>query len=143
MLESIKQDVERLKNPEKARVLSGFFKTGKGEYGEGDKFLGIVVPEQRKLAQQYIDISFCDLQKLLNSKIHEHRLTALLILTYKYKKCSELDSEHSEHKRKIFDFYLKNTRNINNWDLVDVTTPHIVGAYLLDKDRSVLYKLAR
>ncbi len=86
MLNQIKKDLLQLGNPEKAKKLSGFFKTGKGQYGEGDVFLGIPVPEQRKVAKRYIDLSLNDLQELLRSKIHEYRLTALLILVSKYGK---------------------------------------------------------
>lgn len=134
-LASLKKDLFRLRNPEKARALQRFFKTGKGEYGEGDIFLGIVVPEQRVVAKKYPDLSLNDLQELLNSKIHEYRLTALFILVAKYKK--------TENKKEIVDFYLKNTRNINNWDLVDLSAPKILGEYLIDRDRKILYKLAR
>jgi len=103
---------------------------------KGDIFLGIKVPEQRKVAKKY-DLDLKDIQELLNSKIHEHRLTSLFILIKKYNKSNESE------KRKIFEFYLRNTKNINNWDLTDLSAPKIVGNYLLDKDRSVLYKLAR
>ena len=133
MLKNLKQDLQKLANPKKAKILQQFFKTGKGEYGQGDIFLGITVPQQRKLVKKYSDLKLTGIQKLLRSKIHEHRLTALLILIEKYKK----------NKNKIFNFYLKNTRYINNWDLVDLTAPKIVGNYLLNKDRKILYKLAR
>jgi len=123
-------------NPEKAKILSRFFKTGKGEYGEGDKFLGITVPIQRQNSKKYINLELKDIQKLLNSKYHEHRLTGLIILTLKYKKADEI------FKKQIFNFYLKNTKHINNWDLVDLTAPNIIGNYLLDKDRSLIYKLS-
>ncbi|MDD5132871.1 MAG: DNA alkylation repair protein [Candidatus Nanoarchaeia archaeon] len=136
MLKDIKNDFNSLKNPEKAKKLAGFFKTGKGEYGYGDNFLGIIVPEQRKLAKKYPNLSLEDLQELLSSNIHEYRLTSLFILISKYKKA---DSE----KEKIFNFYLKNTKNINNWDLVDLSAPNIVGHYLFEKDRKILYKLAK
>ena len=136
-LKEILTDFEKFKNPEKAKILSGFFKTGKGQYGEGDIFLGIKVPEQRKLARKYSELSLEDIQKLLQSGIHEQRLTALLILIIKYTK-----SDPSE-KKKIFDFYLKNTKFINNWDLVDLSAPNIIGHFLLDKDKSVLLKLAK
>ena len=86
ILSQLLSDMQQLANPEKAKLLSGFFKTGKGEYGEGDIFWGIVVPEQRKIAQKYIELSLPEIQKLLSSKIHEHRLTALIILTLQYKK---------------------------------------------------------
>ena len=139
-----------LANPEKAKLLSRFFKTGKGEYGEEDIFLGIVVPEQRKIAQKYIELSLPEIQKLLSSKIHEHRLTALIILTLQYKK-AEKDNKQNQSatvktKEDIFNLYLNNTKYINNWDLVDISAPNIVGNYLLNKDskdRSILYKLAK
>ena len=129
----IKQDLQKLKDPEKAEILSRFFKTGKGEYGEGDIFLGIKVPEQRKIAKNY-NLSLKEIQELLSSNIHEYRLTALFILISKYKKSD---------KKQIVNFYLKNTKNINNWDLVDISAPKILGDYLLDKDKSVLYNLAK
>ena len=134
-LDSLKKDIERLSNPSKAKLLQRFFKTGKGEYGEGDIFLGIQVPEQRKIARKYKDLELNEIQELLKSKIHEYRLIALLILVEKYVK--------SLNKKEIVDFYLKNTRNINNWDLVDLTSHKILGEYLKDKDRSILFKLAK
>ena len=137
MLDQVKRDLSKLSNSEKARVLSSFFKTGKGQYGEGDLFLGIPVPQQRKVAKKYIDLSLRNLQELLNSKIHEYRLTALLILVSKYEKTD------SSGKEEIFSFYLINTANINNWDLVDLSAPKIVGDYLFNKDRSILLELAK
>ena len=137
MLDHIKRDLLQLSDPNRAKKLSGFFKTGKGQYGEGDLFLGILVPEQRKVAKKYIDLSLNDLQELLKSKIHEHRFTALVILISKYRKAEK------SGKEEIFSFYLKNTENINNWDLVDLSAPRIIGEYLVDKDRSILYKLAK
>jgi len=133
----LKNALNKLANKKQAALLSGFFKTGIGQYGEGDIFLGIKVPEQRKVARNYVSLSLIDLQKLLNSKTHEYRLTALIILCAQYKK-----AEFAERK-KIVDFYLRNTENINNWDLVDVSCPRILGKYLLDRPRRVLYKLAR
>ncbi|MCK5402937.1 DNA alkylation repair protein, partial [Candidatus Bathyarchaeota archaeon] len=112
MLNQIKSDLSQLSNPEQAKKLSRFFKTGKGQYGEGDIFLGIPVPKQRKVAKKYFDLPLNDLQELLKSEIHEHRLTALLILLAKYEK------KDNSSKDEIFSFYLKNTENINNWDLV-------------------------
>ena len=137
MLNQIKEDLLKLKNPEKAEILSRFFKTGKGQYGEGDIFLGITVPEQRKVAKQYPELPLTDLKKLLSNKIHEYRLISSLILIIKYRKADALG------KREIFNFYLKNRKNINNWDLVDLSAAYIVGNYLLEKDKSILYKLAR
>jgi len=118
MLNRLKKEIEEAKNPEQAKILQRFFKTGKGEYGEGDIFLGIKVPIQRKIAKGYTNLSFMDLQTLLNSKIHEERLIALIILTNKYQK----SKKDFVKKRQIFEFYLKNTHNINNWDLVDFIT---------------------
>ena len=129
--------MKKLANPKQAKLLQRFFKTGKGEYGEGDIFLGIKVPEQRKIAKKYPDLSLKEIQELLLSKIHENRLTSLFVLIEQYKKSDE------KGKKEIFGFYLKNTKNINNWDLVDLSAPKIVGDYLLDKNRSILYKLAK
>jgi 3-methyladenine DNA glycosylase AlkD len=137
MLDQIKKDLSQLSDPERAKNLSWFFKTEKGQYGEGDVFLGIPVPEQRKVAKRYIDLPLTDLQELLSSKIHEHRLTALLILVSKYEKADNAGRDE------IFGFCLKNTENINNWDLVDLSAPRIIGNYLYNKDRSILFKLAK
>jgi 3-methyladenine DNA glycosylase AlkD len=136
-LESAKRELWRFSSPEKAKLLSRFFKTGKGEYGEGDIFLGVMVPEQRKVAKRYSDLSLDDVKELLSSKIHEHRLVALIILVSKYRKADE------RGKKEIFDLYLKNTKSINNWDLVDLSANHIVGNYLLERKKTVLYKLAK
>lgn len=139
MVLEIKKELRELGYPKKAKISARFFKTGKGEYGEGDIFLGIKVPDQRKVAKKYTYLKLEGLQKLLQSKIHEERLVALLILVNKYQKAEE------GLKREIYKFYLKNSRYINNWDLVDLSAPKIVGAYLLDKpkERKVLYKLAK
>ena len=136
-LERIKDDLRKKANPEKAKILSRFFKTGKGEYGEGDIFLGIVVPEQRKIARMYSDLPLKDLKGLLSGKTHEHRLVALFILVLKYKKAD------SSARKGIFDFYVNHMTHINNWDLVDLSAPNIMGDYLLTRDRSILYDLAR
>ncbi len=136
-LRSLKSDLQKLADPEKAEVLSRFFKTGKGQYGEGDVFLGIVVPKQRAVAKKYAELVLDEIRKLLSSKVHEHRLVALLILVDKYKKADKAG------KGEIADFYLQHTSCINNWDHVDLTAPNILGEYLFDKDRSVLYPLAR
>lgn len=137
MLDQLKRELSQLNDHDRAKNLQWFFKTGKGQYGEGDIFLGITVPEQRKVAKKYVDLSLDDVQELLNSKIHEHRFTALVILISKYRKAEE------SIKAEIFEFYLKNTEKINNWDLVDLSAPRIVGDYLLNKERSILYKLAK
>jgi 3-methyladenine DNA glycosylase AlkD len=134
----IKDDLQKLIRPDKAEFLPYFFKTGEGEYAAGDKFIGVVVPDQRNVAKRYFkQVSLDDVQQLLNSEIHEHRLTGLFILTYKFEKAD------TKEQKVIYDFYLKNTKAINNWDLVDCSAHKIVGEYLIDKDRSILYKLAK
>ena len=130
------KELKKFSSKDKAKVLQGFFKTKKGEYGEGDVFIGITVPNQRKVAKNHKDLKRKDIKLLLESKIHEHRLTGLLILLDQYKKGSEKD------QKSIYSFYLKNTKYINNWDLVDLTAPNIIGKYLLNKPRDILYKLA-
>ncbi len=136
-LTQLKKELKRLSNSKQAEILQGFFKTGKGEYGEGDIFLGVKVPEQRKIVSKFEKLSLEDLEKLLSSKIHEYRMSALLILIRQYERADE------EYKKEIFNFYLRNTKNINNWDLVDISAPKIVGDYLLNKPRDILYKLAK
>ncbi|MBU0731798.1 DNA alkylation repair protein [Patescibacteria group bacterium] len=134
----LQSDLSKLKNPRQAAILQRFFKTGKGEYGQGDIFYGIKVPEVRKLVRQYYkDISLEDDIKLLHSKIHEERLCAVLILVAKFEKADE------KEKGEIYTIYLKNAKYVNNWDLVDLSAPNIVGNYLLVKDRKILYKLAK
>ncbi len=135
-LTDLKRELETRGDPEKAKQLARFFKTGKGEYGEGDKFLGITVPEQRKLAKKYRDLNLAEVEKLLQSSLHEQRLTALLILTYQFPQAD------TTKQAEIFDFYLRHTQWINNWDLVDVTCRQILGVYLLERDRRILYELA-
>ena len=137
-------DVEKVlkakENKDKAKLLARFFKTGKGEYGEGDTFWGITVPEQRVVAKEFVALSLPEIKKLLQSPVHECRLTALLILTYQYAKA--VRNSDPKTQKNIFDVYIKNTKYINNWDLVDVTCHIIVGGYLYDKDRSILYDFA-
>ncbi|MFZ2151288.1 MAG: DNA alkylation repair protein [Candidatus Absconditicoccaceae bacterium] len=137
MLDKLKSNLKNLSNPTQADILSRFFKTGKGDYGEGDKFLGIKVPVQREIAKEYIDLGFEDLQSLLDSDIHEHRLVALLILVQKY---SKGDVQFQE---KIYKFYIKNSKRVNNRDLVDLSAPNIVGNYLLNQDKSLIYTFAK
>ena len=127
------RDLRACEDEEKKIVLPRFFKTGKGEYGEGDRFIGVIVPNVRKVAKAYKDCPLDVVEMLLESEWHECRLCALLILREKYK----VDPEG------IVDFYLKHTRGINNWDLVDLSAPYILGAYLVDKaDRQIIYDLA-
>ena len=136
-LNRIKKELEKKRDKEQAKRLSRFFKTGKGQYGEGDVFWGIKVPVQREIVKMFKEASLKEIQELLDDEVHECRLTGLLILVQKYKK--------AENKKEIFDFYLKNTKRINNWDLVDLSAPNIVGDFLLDKkkERKILYSLVR
>jgi 3-methyladenine DNA glycosylase AlkD len=135
MIEEVKKELRKYSSPEDAKILQRFFKTGPGEYGEGDIFIGVKVPPIRKTAALYHDLSFEDLTHLITSPIHEERLLALIILTKQIK--------NSDPKRQelIINFYLKNRIYINNWDLVDLSSPYILGPYLIDKDRSILYEL--
>ena len=128
---SIQTDLYHAANKEKAKFLSRYFKTGKGEYGEGDIFAGLTVPVVRNIAKKYKELPLTDVEKLLHNNIHEYRLTALMILTYK------------KLSKEIVDVYLRNTKYINNWDLVDLSSHEILGTYLLNKPRDILYTLAK
>ena len=125
-----------LANPEIAQHSQRYFKTGKGEYGYGDKFLGIRVPVLRKHVKLFQETNITNIEKLLKSKYHEVRLFSLLLMVRKY---SKGDIEEQEQ---IYNLYLLHTKYINNWDLVDSSAPYIVGPWLYDKDRSLLYELA-
>jgi 3-methyladenine DNA glycosylase AlkD len=114
-----------------------WFKTGKGEYGEGDKFIGVSVPVQRAIAAKYSHLELDEIEKLLESRIHEHRYSGLLILVAQY------EAGDAATKQRVFDFYLKHTRCVNNWDLVDTSAPYIVGEHLISRSRRVLYRLAK
>lgn len=134
--QKIIQALSELSNPEKAAFLPGFFKAFPGGYGDGDKFLGVTVPNQRKVAAQFgKQTTEGDLQRLIENPYHEVRLTALLILVSKFKKASE--------KGFWVDFYLRNLPYVNNWDLVDSSAHIILGEWLWDKDRSLLHDMAR
>ena len=134
---SVNKELERYSDKNKAKALQRFFKTAPGEYAEGDIFAGINVPVLRVLAKKYQRLPFNETLKLLRSCVHEERLLALLIFILKYREAD------LRTKEKIYKIYLKNTKYINNWDLVDVTAKYIVGDYLYDKDRKMLYQLAR
>lgn len=135
--EHIEQTLRSLATPAKQAFLPRFFKTGIGEYGEGDRFLGVVVPDTRRVAKQYKEeVSVTMLEDLLQSEWHECRLCALLILVERFRKAS------SQERKAIYDFYLSHTDRINNWDLVDLSAPGVVGQYLLDRPRSDLDRLA-
>ncbi len=135
-LSEVRKEILRQKNPSQAIILQRFFKTGKGEYGEGDIFYGIKVPVQRKIAKQFNDLPQIEFKILLSSNVHEERLIAALILVDQFKKGDE------KKKKIIFDFYIRNRKGINNWDLVDLSAPKIVGEYLIDKEKDLLYKFA-
>ena len=130
-------ELQSVGTPAKAAHLQRFFKTGPGQYGEGDVFIGVVVPHTRSIAKANLGTPVSELHRLLRSDYHEARLCALLILTERFKKASE--KERSE----IYKFYLKHADRANNWDLVDLTCPTIVGLYLLDKERDILYRMAK
>ncbi len=134
MLSKLRADIKRHANPAKAKLLQGFFKTGKGDYAEGDRFLGVTVPVLRSIAKRYPALPLADITKLLKSPIHEERFIALVLLVDRYKKGDEKTRTH------IFNLYLKHTRYINNWDLVDTSAPHIVGPFCTP---ALLNRLAR
>ena len=134
------KELECLKNSEKIKVFKRFFKTNEGEYGYGDMFWGISVPQVRGISKRYfLDISFDEIKVLINHRIHEVRLTGYLILTYQYEKSD------NERRKDIFDFYLNNLSGCNNWDLVDLSCYKIVGEYVLrnKEKRKRLYKLSK
>lgn len=134
----IQLQLEKASTPEKRDFLPHFFKTGKGDYGEGDRFIGVIVPDIRKVTKANKTLSSKELTILLNNEYHECRACALFILVEKFKKASETD------RKQIVDFYLAHSHRINNWDLVDLSSKDILGEYLLDKeDRKILYKLAK
>ncbi len=133
---NIRQKLQQLGSEEKANVLRRFFKTGPGEYGEGDVFIGVRVPELRKLVKEYPDITLKESMQLLRSLIHEERMLALLILVDKYSKGNETV------KKRIYTLYLQHTKFINSWDLVDTSAHHIVGDFLMDKSKEPIYRLA-
>jgi 3-methyladenine DNA glycosylase AlkD len=138
MLNNFYTSLQNQKNPDRASASSRFFKTGKGEYGEGDIFIGLTVPASRKLAIEYSDLPIVDITILLQSKIHEERLIALLILVNNFQKGDE------NVRQEIYAYYLNNRQYVNNWDLVDLSAPKIVGEYLRNqKDKSILIKLAK
>jgi 3-methyladenine DNA glycosylase AlkD len=132
----IKEEIKRFSCPKKAVVLSRFFKTKKGEYGQGDFFLGLTVPQQRLIARQYRDLSLRETEKLLKEKIHEYRLVALMILIIKYERGDD------KKKKEIVEIYFKNLKFINNWDLVDLSAPKIIGDYFLNKSKKRIEKLS-
>jgi len=138
-INEIKKDLANYINPEKAEFLPKYFNAVPGGYGEGDRFLGVTVPDQRKIAQKYYKtIPLDTIEALLKEPIHEYRFTALVMLVYKFEKA------RTEAERKaMVDLYLANLSYVNNWDLVDLSADKILGAYLFNKDKGLLYQLAR
>lgn len=137
-MSKITDDLQALATPQRAETSAWFFKTGKGQYGEGDVFIGVTNPDLRTVCKKYVSLKFDELQELLDSEIHEYRMAALIILVEQMKK-----AKTAEKRTEIYDFYLDNTYRINNWDLVDCSARDVVGLYLFDKDRSILYDMAR
>lgn len=133
----VSQQLKKLSSAKKAKASAWFFKTGPGQYGEGDKFIGVTVPEQRKIAKQFSKLTLEEIENLLNSQIHEERLVGLLILVTEFKNGDE------KTQKQIYNFYLKNIRRVNNWDLVDLSAPNIIGIHLLDKSKDILYLQAK
>ncbi|MEI7689133.1 MAG: DNA alkylation repair protein [Candidatus Nomurabacteria bacterium] len=142
-LNSLLKEINKYKDNNKSKILSHFFKTGKGQYGEGDIFLGITVPVSRQIALKYTNLSLNEVSKLLENKYHEVRLVALLILVQKYKLLKKQSLNNDKSKKEIVNFYLKHTKYINNWDLVDLSAGYILGDYLIKNNRKILIKLAK
>ena len=140
MFKALLQEIKNLSNHKKAVLSQKYFKTGKGEYGEGDVFIGITVPVLRSAVKKYTDLPLSDIKKLLASHVHEHRSAGLMILVSKYE--IAIKNSEEKQKKKIVDFYLAHKRYVNNWDLVDSSAEFILGDYLLDKPKDILYKLA-
>jgi 3-methyladenine DNA glycosylase AlkD len=136
-LTELRNELSLASSAEKANNSARFFKTGPGQYGESDIFIGISVPDQRKIAKNYEDLSLNELENLLKSKIHEERLISLIILVNKFQHGNQ------DTKANIYNFYISHTININNWDLVDSSAEYIVGPWLENKDKSILTSLAR
>ncbi len=149
----VKKALRRAADKKKASILARFFKTSKGDYGEGDVFLGVVVPQQRKIAAKFAELSLKEIEKLLKSKIHEERLTGLIILVNQYKKSLKVDNPEVEQTHygtrfkslqdEIFSFYVQNISSVNNWDLVDLSCCDIVGEHLIHQKRDILYQFAK
>lgn len=134
---TVRQELQALADPEKAAFVQRYFKTGPGEYGEGDKFLGIAVPELRRIARKHRATSLASLRSMLRSKWHEERAVALMIMAERARKASD------DERKAMFDLYLSHTAHINNWDLVDCSAEYVVGLHLDAADWGLLRKLAK
>lgn len=135
--EAVRRDLRVLANPERAKLSGRYFKTGPGQYGEGDQFLGLTTPQVGTVIKKYRDLDILEVLRLLDSFVHEDRTTAISIMVYQFEKGDEAK------RKQIFDYYLANTKFVNNWDLVDISAPKIVSGYLLGRERKILYKLAK
>ena len=133
-----REEIRALANKEIAQHSLRFFKTDKGEYGHGDLFLGVRAPQIRLIAKKHIDISITDMKTLIQSKYHEERFLGLIILVNKYAKTKD-----KKNRNQLYKIYVSSFKYINNWNLVDVTCPHVTGKHLIDKDRTILYKWAK
>lgn len=139
---SVKKELKKLSTKERAKSNAWFFKTGKGEYGEGDIFIGVTVPNVRKVVKSFLgEIKLDDVVLLLQSKYHEEQLASAIFLVELFKK--SVKEKNEKEAERIYKTYLKNTNKINNWDLVDVSCRDVVGAYLFKRDRKILFKLAK
>lgn len=132
-------DLQNYSSNEVAVSSSRFFKTGPGEYGEGDVFIGVRMPKLRVICKKFANLRISELERLVDSPVHEHRMAALIITTNKFKIAGEAE------QKQLYDFYMDGLKRgrVNSWDLIDVTCPHVVGGYLQDKPRNILYELAR
>lgn len=135
--EQIEKELNAHEDPAAAGFAQRFFKTGKGQYGEGDIFIGLRVPLVRKIAKNYRQLPLSEIEKLLESPIHEHRLAAVIIITEQAKRADR------KLKQDLYELYLRRSDRINNWDIVDVSCREVVGGYLMDKPRQPLYELAK
>ena len=136
-LSELRSELKKYSSSEKADKNAWFFKTEKGQYGYGDKFIGVTMPEQRIVAKKYPDLTLNDIEKLLTSPIHEERSVALIIL------CKQFEKGDDKRRDEIFEFYVSHSKYINNWDLVDGSAPRIIGEYLLDKKITLLIMYAK
>jgi 3-methyladenine DNA glycosylase AlkD len=133
----VRKELQSMADPDKVPILQRFFKTKPGQYGEGDIFIGVMVPQSRQVAKKFSQLTLGEVRTLLYSRIHEERLVALLILAWRYGTAS------SREKEDIVKFYLDHIKQVNNWDLVDLSAPNILGAHLVHRDRRLLYRLVR
>jgi 3-methyladenine DNA glycosylase AlkD len=136
-MHNLQIELRKLAKPVKIPIYKNFFKTGKGEYGEGDEFIGVTVPDSRKVAKANVDISYEDLVHIIKSRIHEDRLCALITLVNKFER-----AKTEQEKRRAVDIFIQYHLYANNWDLVDTVSDKILGPWLIDRDKSLLYEYA-